>query len=240
MIDDRTLTLYYFDDGLDERQRDEVKKALANDDLLAARFAALKQDLDALHPDPVESAPEHLKHQWHDLVKREAALERQRVASPPRRPRWLFLGGAMTAVLALGIAVGLFLAERAPKPPVDLANAPGMEIETMTPDALARGLLVTLESHQAELVGFSERPEDERAALALRIVMQNRIFERAAEQQESPEIARLLRAFEPILLRLAAEDTTPEDADALRRQLTFEFEAMLTKLQQPTSKAAKT
>ena len=70
------------------------------------------------------------------------------------------------------------------------------------------------------------------------IVAQNRLYQRAAEQQDSPELARLLRAFEPILLQLASEDTSAQDADALRRQLAFELNAMLTKLQQPSSKEA--
>ena len=47
-----------------------------------------------------------------------------------------------------------------------------------------------------------------------------------------------MRAFEPILLRLAAEDVAPEDAESLREQLAFELKAMLTKYQQSPSEDA--
>ena len=66
--------------------------------------------------------------------------------------------------------------------------------------------------------------------LVLRIIEQNRMFEIAAEHNNAPNLARVLRAFEPILLQLAANDLAPEDAEALRAQLAFELNVMLTKL----------
>jgi DNA-binding FadR family transcriptional regulator len=56
------------------------------------------------------------------------------------------------------------------------------------------------------------------------------MFERAAEQNDSKDLARVLRAFEPILMRLAADDIAAEDAEALQAQLAFELNVMLTKL----------
>jgi hypothetical protein len=50
----------------------------------------------------------------------------------------------------------------------------------------------------------------------------------------------VLRAFEPILLRLAATDIAPEDAEALRAQLAFELKIMLTKLERGSSKETHT
>ena len=50
----------------------------------------------------------------------------------------------------------------------------------------------------------------------------------------------MLRAFEPILLRLAADDIAPEDAEALRAQLAFELNVMLTKLSRKPSKETQT
>ena len=70
----------------------------------------------------------------------------------------------------------------------------------------------------------------------MHIIDQNRLFERAAEQNDSQKLARVLRAFEPVLLQLAAEDLAPEDAEALRAQLAFELNVMLTKLSRDTSK----
>jgi DNA-binding FadR family transcriptional regulator len=56
------------------------------------------------------------------------------------------------------------------------------------------------------------------------------MFERAAEQNDSKDLARVLRAFEPVLMRLAADDITVEDAEALQAQLAFELNVVLTKL----------
>ena len=81
-----------------------------------------------------------------------------------------------------------------------------------------------------------EESEDDRLLLVAQIVEQNRLFERAAVQNNSHKVARVLRAFEPILLRLASDDLAPEDAEALRAQLSFELQIVLTKLAQDTSK----
>jgi hypothetical protein len=64
------------------------------------------------------------------------------------------------------------------------------------------------------------------------------MFERAAAEKNAPNLARVLRAFEPILLKLASEDIAPQDAEALRAQLTFELKVMLTKLEQKPSETA--
>ncbi len=243
MIDERTLTLYYYDDGLDEDERRTVREALQTDRLLAARFEALKERLDALREPEPTSAPEHLKHQWHDLVAREAQLERQKTAPAPRRFPWLGLGAAFTSVLALGIAIGVWMPRGAPPPgtTAELAGGPQPSASSSdAPAAFERGLQLYLEESRSELASLDNRSHDEQARLLLQIIAQNRLFEQAAEKQQVPEVARLMRAFEPILLRLAAEDTAPQDAEALRRQLAFELNAMLTKLQQPSSKKTTT
>jgi DNA-binding FadR family transcriptional regulator len=80
----------------------------------------------------------------------------------------------------------------------------------------------------------------DRAELVLQIIEQNRLFERAAEQNDAQDLARVLRAFEPVLVRLAAEDLPPEDAEGLRAQLAFELNVMLTKLSRDTSNETDT
>ena len=79
-----------------------------------------------------------------------------------------------------------------------------------------------------------------RSLLIADIVEQNRAFEQAAERNNAQDVARVLRAFEPILLRLASDDIAPDDAESLRRQLSFELNVMLTKLSSRTSKASTT
>ena len=69
----------------------------------------------------------------------------------------------------------------------------------------------------------------------MQIVEQNRMYVSAADKNGADDLARVLRAFEPILVRLAAEDTAPEDAEALRAKLVFELNVMLTKLSRESS-----
>ena len=50
----------------------------------------------------------------------------------------------------------------------------------------------------------------------------------------------MLRAFEPILLQLAADDLAPEKAEYLRAQLAFELGVVLTKLSHASSNEEQT
>ena len=68
------------------------------------------------------------------------------------------------------------------------------------------------------------------AALIGDIVAQNRLFARAARDTGSQDLARLLRALEPVLLELADDNVSPEQATALRAQLAFELNVMLGRL----------
>jgi hypothetical protein len=102
------------------------------------------------------------------------------------------------------------------------------------PVAFTRGLTVHLRDSRDQLSAAAT--DSDRAQLVLQLIEQNRMFENAAEQNNAPQLARVLRAFEPILLRLAATDLAPEDAAALRAQLAFELNVMLTKLARDSSK----
>ena len=70
--------------------------------------------------------------------------------------------------------------------------------------------------------------------------MRARLFEQAAVNNDAQDLARVLRAFEPILLQLAADDVTPEKAEYLRAQLAFELNVMLTKLSHASSNKEQT
>jgi hypothetical protein len=101
-------------------------------------------------------------------------------------------------------------------------------------------LQVHLRDTQQDIATIPGSSAEERALLALQIVQQNRLFVQAAEHNNADSLARVLRAFEPILLRLAATDIAPEDAEALRAQLAFELKIMLTKLERGSSKETHT
>lgn len=133
----------------------------------------------------------------------------------------------MTAALAIGIGIGVLLSGdngSISPAPVVAGTAPEAAV---TPAAFTRGLAVHLRDSRQQLQNIDDA---DRTMLVLQIIEQNRMFENAAENNNAPKLARVLRAFEPILLQLAADDIAPEDAEALRAQLAFELNVMLTKL----------
>jgi len=202
-----------------------------NDDNLK-EFAALELD-------KVIAAPAHMQQRWHDSI--DAAAEREGVAQRNAHrgfsPMSFFWGAAITAALAVGIGVGVFLADK--------PGATGtfdyvvQDLPSDSPDrnaTFSRALQVHLSDAEQSIATIQGSSAEERALLALQIVQQNRLFMQAAENNDADNLARVLRAFEPILLKLAADDIAPEDADALRAQLAFEMKIMLTKLGRDSSK----
>lgn len=180
----------------------------------------------------------HQVQQWHDTIDRAAALERgKETRSGSSRSRGMLLwGAALGAAVVLGVAIGLRWSDSSPTVTPSsitpaLANAP--TTTDATPVAFTRGLSLHLRESQQSISRFDSSSDS--AQLIRDIVQQNRRFEAVADQHDADNIARVLRAFEPVLLRLAAEDIAPGDANALREQLEFELNVMLTKLSQQSS-----
>jgi hypothetical protein len=225
-MNDDTLILYYYNDGLTDEERRQVETALAADSELAARFDALGKDLEAAAElEPVELPP-HVRQRMHDSIDRIARPVLVNPQKPARTVSFLSFawGAAITAALAVGIGIGVFL------------SAPDVMPVAGSGDPFTRGMQVYLQDARREISAMPADATADRTRLIMHIVDQNRLFERAAEQNDSQNLARVLRAFEPILLQLAAEDIAPEDAEALRAQLSFELNVMLTKMARDTSK----
>ena len=184
-------------------------------------------DLVKAHRDERHQPPPHLVQQWHAAIDEAAALERGRQREPRSsgRIRAGLFGLAVTAALALGIGIGIFIDE-----PETTVTPPETTAST---GSFSRGLQYHLRDSRAQLVSLDD--ETDATMLVLEIIAQNRLYEVAAEQNNAPRVARVLRAFEPILLRLAADDIAPDDAAALREQLAFELNVMLTKLARDAS-----
>jgi polyhydroxyalkanoate synthesis regulator protein len=71
------------------------------------------------------------------------------------------------------------------------------------------------------------KPE-ERTQLIQAILEQNRLFALAAERANEPQLARVLRAFTPILENLASERREADASDLA--QLNFELRVMQARL----------
>ena len=238
-MNDDTLLLYYYDDGLSVQERRDVEAAIAADESVRARYAELRLQLDVLDTGSDVAAPMHMVQRWHESIDRAAQREHvpARSKSSPFNAMSFFWGAAVSAALAVGIGIGVIMSGS--PVPVELAPTVALadpETSSIVPGAFARGMQVHFRDTQQNIAALSGDSKEDRTLLVMRIIQQNRFFERAAEQNDSAGLARVLRAFEPILLRLAADDIAPEDADALRRQLAFELNVMLTKLERDTSK----
>lgn len=191
----------------------------------------------AAHAADIHPAPPHLAEQWRNAIDEAAALERGRNREPEQRwhPTSFFWGMAVTAALAVGIGIGFFIAaedESLPPDTVPLVVELSPEPNAV-PAAFTRGLQAHLRDSRQQLGSLDA--DADRAMLVLQIIEQNRLFEMAADRNNAPKLARVLRAFEPILMQLAASDIAPEDAEALRAKLAFELNVMLTKLAHDSS-----
>ncbi len=192
------------------------------------------------HEADVHRPPAHVVEQWHAAIDEAAALERGR--QPQAQPSWhpgsFFWGVAVTAALAIGIGIGFVLSGDngvQAEAPVIATLEPGVRA---TPTAFTRGLAVHLRDSRQQIASLDDSTDS--TMLLMQIIEQNRRFEVAAKHNNAPKLARVLRAFEPILLQLAAEDIAPESAEALRAQLAFELNVMLTKLANESSDESHT
>lgn len=194
-------------------------------------------DIIAAHRGETHKTPAHFVQQWHNALDEAAALERGRDKKTANK--WhlnsFFWGMAVSAVVALGITIVLTVSTEDPASPVPQVVSTSPQLNVV-PAAFTRGLTVHLRDSKNQLADVTS--DTDRTLLVLQLIEQNRLFETAADQNNAPNLARVLRAFEPILLRLAATDIAPEDAESLRQQLSFELNVMLTKLARETSEQA--
>jgi hypothetical protein len=242
IMNDDTLILYYYGDGLSARERKAVEAALEQDPPLAERYRELCRDLDQLREAPIVAAPAPAVARWHRAIEQAAAAERRAGGAPAsRRPEFpAFAWAALAATLVAGIFIGLYLGGGGSPPAPTVAERGEVEAPAgdgrgaqATPVAFSRGLELHLRESRRELASLNGTPE--RTMLIMEILRQNRLFERSAQQHDAQDVARVLRAFEPILLRLADENISPAEAAALKAKLAFELDVVLTKMQQRES-----
>jgi len=230
-MNDDELILYFYGDGLSRAERRNVERALAADPALAARYHALAAELGPMVGPQTAPPSADMVRRWHDSIDRAAG---QRAATGTRSGghSWSFLpGAAITAALAIGIGLGVFLSGGPPAtPPPALPLADGGTNADEASPVFDRGLRLYLRESERGLAALTAETNGERAVLIMGLIEQNRLYARAARQNDADDLARVLRAFELVLVELAAEDIPPAEAEALRAKLRFEINVMLTKL----------
>jgi hypothetical protein len=221
MISDEDLLLYHYRDGLEDAERARIGAALAAKPELAQRFHQLVARLDAAAAMAAPEVPVPLETQarWRAALDQVGRGQTTRAAPPARRPFTSWLSAAAAVLVAVIAAMQL---RHAPAPAQSTQNSPPANSA-----AYERGLESHLASTERQLVSLQNATPAERAKLIESIIEQNRIYALAAEKAGEPQLARVLRAFTPVLesLQEGGGDTSA-DLD----QLEFELRAMQGRL----------
>jgi hypothetical protein len=222
MISDDDLLLYYYRE-LEAADRARIGAALAADPTQARRLHALVARLDAVAAIPEVPVPDAVQQRWRAAIDR-AATE-TRAVPVRRRPfaqrRWLAVAAAVAAVALV------FMFRPSPEQMADpLAQNPPTSAPMTS--AYENGLKVHLASTEQRLATLSSATAEERARLIDTIIDQNRLYALAAERAGEPQLARVLRAFAPILEDVA--DGRAASADSSLAQLNFELRVMQARL----------
>ena len=228
MISDDELLLYYYRE-VDAAERARIGAALAEQPELARRLHALVARLDAAAAVPEVPVPVEVQQRWRAALDR--ARTETRAAPAPRRfysqPRWLAVAATVTAVALIFVVQGVLRKTpvQTTGPEIASTQSPGEQGDS---SSYERGLKWHLASTERQLAALGDASPEERARLLDTIIAQNRMYALAAERAGEPQLARVLRAFNPILEDLAGGhgDTTAADV----AQLSFELRVMQARL----------
>jgi hypothetical protein len=169
---------------------------------------------------PDAPVPAHIQQRW------QAALMARSRARPSFR--WQALA-ATVALLAILLTVWVSMKpapdQVAGDAPSTSPRATGTAPETV---AYERGLRWHLANTEQRLAKLDTAQPDERARLIDAIIEQNRMYALAADRANEPQLARVLRAFTPILESLSDERREASAGDIA--QLSFELRVMQARL----------
>jgi hypothetical protein len=118
----------------------------------------------------------------------------------------------------------------APQQVADQPSPTSPQAAGAPPEAVAyeRGLRWHLANTEQRLAKLDTVQPDERARLVEAIIEQNRMYALAADRANEPQLARVLRAFTPILESLTDERHETSAGDIA--QLSFELRVMQARL----------
>lgn len=228
IITDDELLLYYYRDGLEPEERARIGTALAAQPELAQRLHRLVSRLDAVSASPTLEVPEKYQQRWKsalDAASREGS--RAATVKPARfsSPMWI----AAAAILAAVSFAVVFQFRGVPgdaKAPITASNHPATPAGQAS--AYEAGLKVHLASTEQQIASLRDATPEERAKLIDTIIGQNQMYALAAERAGEPQLARVLRAFTPVLEDVA--NGRAQSTNGNLAQLGFELRVMQARL----------
>jgi hypothetical protein len=228
IITDDELLLYYYRDGLEPEERARIGAALAAQPELAQRLHRLVARLDAVSASPAVDVPEKYQQRWKSAL--DAAAGEGSRAKTTKRARFsspmLFSAAAILAAVAFAVVFQFRGDPRDAKAPVTAANHPAATREQAS--AYEAGLKVHLASTEQQIAGLRDATPEERAKLIDTIIGQNQMYALAAERAGEPQLARVLRAFTPVLEDVASGRAQSTNGNLA--QLGFELRVMQARL----------
>jgi hypothetical protein len=227
MISDDELLLYYYRDGLEASDRERIGAALSREPELARRLHALVARLDSVAASPDVPVPEHTRQRWQAALANQV---RKSQAATARRPFHLQMNWQLAAAAVAVVALGVTLQQTLRTSPDDVnvvaVTPPPAPAKDASP--YENGLKFHLASTERRLASLKDASPEERARLVDAIIGQNRIYALAAERAGEPQLARVLRAFTPILQEVSAGHA--EMTASSLAQLNFELRVMQARL----------
>ena len=229
MITDDELILYHYRDGLDASERARIGAALSEQPELAQRLQGLVTRLDAAAAIPEVPVPAHTFERWQVALEQAANQDEVSDARARRTARGFFAdrrwqAAAVAATVAV-VALMFVVRVAVQTPPERSADIPPPA--AIDAAAYERGLKFHLASTEQQLAELGSVTPEERTRLIETITAQNRMYALAAERAGEPQLARVLRAFAPILESLAHGGG---DSSASIAQLSFELRVMQGRL----------
>ncbi len=241
-ISDKTLVFYYYKDGLTTQESAAVDQALAEDRDVAERYATLVKDMENLREAFLSESVTIDTRQWERVLDDAVDSESLSRYSASRLVQYPGIAIAATLlVFVAGFLIGTRLDSESNEnsaAPVVVHSIPGQGPEPdLVPVSFVRGMATHFESTQIQLASMDLENNAERDALILEMVSRNRFFLNAAIQNDAEDVARLLRAFEPLLLsmRSTSQEDQGRSVEQPRDQLEFELGVTLTKFDRQTS-----
>jgi hypothetical protein len=237
MITDDELLLYYYRDGLEPGERARIGAALAEQPELAQRLHKLVARLDAVSSSSEVAVPGKFQQRWQAAL--DAAASGESRVKPMKRARYsppmLFSAAAILAAVAFAVVFQFNGEVASVKDPVTATNQDPPR--GASGSAYEAGLKVHLASTERQIANLREATPEERAKLIDTIIGQNQMYALAAERAGEPQLARVLRAFTPILEDVARGRARSANGDLA--QLSFELRVMQARLgasaQSPTT-----